>query len=994
MDTSEKNFESTVEGHLLDHDYTQRPSSAYDRDLCLDPDMLFEFLYTTQPKMWDKLKHQHGEAVKERFLKRLTHEIGVRGTLDVLRKGIIDLGCKFDLAFFKPESGLNEEHQHLHASNILSVMRQVHYSKQNNNSIDLVLFLNGLPIITAELKNPLQSQNVQHAVAQYRHDRDPKEPLLAFGRCLAHFAVDTDLVYMTTHLRGPKTTFLPFNKGNGNGAGNPDNPDGFKTAYLWEHVWAKDSLLDILNHFVLQHDILDEKGKKTGEQALIFPRYHQLDAVRRLVGHAKASGAGQNYLIQHSAGSGKSNSIAWLAHRLASLHDAKDQRVFDSIIVVTDRRVLDRQLRNTVRSFAKTVGVVEAVEQGSAQLKLALQGGKDIIITTLQKFPFVVDGLGQLPGRRFAVVVDEAHSSQSGESTKSLKQVLAVPDLAAAEMEDAVDESDEESDEDQVNAAVEEVMKKRGRLKNVSFFAFTATPKQKTLELFGTRQQDGSFLPFSLYSMRQAIEEKFILDVLQNYTTFRVYFGLLKRIENDPHYERKKGIYLLKSYADLHEHGIRTKAAQMIEHFHEQIKDRIEGQAKAMVVTRSRLHAVRFKQAFDRYLKEQKYPYKALVAFSGTVTDPDTGETFTEAKMNGVAETQTAETFKGLEYRFLIVANKFQTGFDQPLLHTMYVDKKLGGVNAVQTLSRLNRTHPAKEETVVLDFANAAEEIQKAFQPYYATTLLTEGTDPNKLYDLQRALADYHIFESSDVEAFAAIYFSKKGKQEQLHTVLNPVVDLYQERDEDEQTTFRGHLNDYVRLYAFLSQLLTFTDADLEKLYQFARYLLRKLPVPVDKLPTEITENINMDSYRIQRTSSGSIKLLDEAGQLKPISALGMGQGDTQEKAPLSEIVQYINENYGTDFTQADKVAYFAQDMERRLADNQSLARALDTEINPSVENRRLAFDQFYADAREDMFESNTEIYKKLVDDPTFDALFRRVLFDKLQKGLEGGAGR
>lgn len=990
MDTSEKDFEATVEAHLLAHDYIQRAPQAYDRAACLDAELLWQFLYTTQPKTWEKLKQQHGEAhVKDRFLKRLTGEIEKRGTLDVLRKGVTDLGCKFDLAYFKPESGLNQEHQNLHAANILSVVRQVRYSKQNNNSIDLVLFLNGLPIITAELKNPLQGQNVQDAVQQYRTDRDPKEPLLTFGRCLAHFAIDTDLVYMTPHLRGPQTFFLPFNKGNGHGAGNPDNPHGFKSAYLWEQVWAKESLLGILNHFVLQHDILDEKGKKTGQQALVFPRYHQLDAVRRMVAHAKSNGAGANYLIQHSAGSGKSNSIAWLAHRLASLHDSEDKRVFDSVIIVTDRRVLDRQLRNTVRSFAQTIGVVEAVEKGSAQLKAALEGGKDIIITTLQKFPFVVDGLAELPGRRFAVVIDEAHSSQSGESTKSLKQVLAAPDLAAAEAEDAEDESEE----DDVNATVEESMKKRGRLSNVSFFAFTATPKQKTLELFGTKRSDGSFVPFSLYSMRQAIEERFILNVLQNYTTFQVYFGLLKRIENDPHYERKKGIYLLKSYADLHEHGIRTKAQQMIEHFHEQIKDRIEGRAKAMVVTRSRLHAVRYKQAFEHYLKEQKYPYKVLVAFSGKVTDPDTGETFTEAGMNGVPEAQTAETFKGGEFRFLIVANKFQTGFDQPLLHTMYVDKKLGGVNAVQTLSRLNRTCPGKEDTVVLDFANGADEIQKSFQPYFTTTLLTEGTDPNKLYDLQRMLADYHLFESSDVDAFAAIYFSKQGKQEQLGPVLTPVADEYQTRDEDEQVAIRGHLNDYVRLYAFLSQLLTFTDGELEKLYQFARYLLRKLPVPVDKLPTEITENINMQSYRIQRSSNGSIKLIDETGELQPISALGTAQAGGKEKTPLSEIVTYINDNFGTDFTDADKVAYFAQDMERRLADNQSLTRALDTDINPSVENRRLAFDQFYSDVREDMFEANTEIYKKLVDDPKFDAIFRRLLFEKIQGGLAGDAG-
>jgi type I restriction enzyme R subunit len=791
---------------------------------------------------------------------------------------------------------------------------------------------------------------------------------------------------MTTHLRGGRTRFLPFNRGYNKGAGNPDNPKGFKTSYLWEDVWQKDSLLEIINHFLQVVEEEDDNGKKIGEKKLIFPRYHQLDAVRRLVSHAKTSGTGQYYLIQHSAGSGKSNTIAWLCHQLASLHDSKDKRVFDSILVITDRRILDRQLRQTVKSFEQVKGVVTTItEQKAKGLAEALGKGSDIIVITLQTFPFAVDLIGTSPGKRFAVVIDEAHSSQSGESAKALKEVLSTDDLEKAEAEESGAVQD---DEDAVNAAVEEIMKKRGRLPNVSFFAFTATPKNKTLELFGAKQSDGSFRPFSLYSMRQAIEEKFILDVLENYTTYKVYFGLLKKIEADPLYDRTKGTYLLKSYADLHEHGIRKKTELMLEHFHLQVKDRINGSAKAMIVTRSRLHAVRFKQAFDKYLSERKYPYKALVAFSGTVRDPKSGNEYTEASMNSFSESQTAESFKKGEYRFLIVANKFQTGFDQPLLHTMYVDKKLGGVNAVQTLSRLNRTHPGKEDTFVLDFANNADEIRDAFQPYYETTLLSEATDPNKLYDIKGMLEKYSIYHKADIDAFASVYFSKKGKQEKLHAVLDPVVARYEERTRADKEDFRKHLGDYVRLYAFLSQLLTFTDTDLEKLYQFTRHLRRKLPVPPDDLPREITNNINMDSYRIQQTSTGEIKLISEDGELKPISDLGTGRPTEEELAPLSEIVTYINEHFGTEFTNEDKVRYFAEDMERRLVDKKGLSKALDSSINPSEENRRLAFDNFFKDALEDMIDANFEIYKKINDDPNLSALFRAMMFKKVSKAL------
>jgi type I restriction enzyme R subunit len=682
-------------GEFVPGGYFKRMPEDYDRSLCLIPRDVLDFILATQPKEWVKLKQHHGAEVKDRFVRRVSQEIGKRGALDVLREGVKDSGCKFRLAYFRPSSGLNEELRRLHEANLFSVARQVKYSEKDENSLDLVIFLNGIPIFTAELKNTFTGQNVEDAIRQYKFDRDPREPLFAFGRCLAHFAVDPDLVYVTTHLLKEKTRFLPFNKGKFGGAGNPPIPPtqkGYSTGYLWDEIWSRDSILELVNRFIHEVEDEDENCRKTGNRFLIFPRYQQLDAVRRLVRHAKANNAGQRYLIQHSAGSGKSFTIAWLAHQLSTLHDAYDKRVFDSIIVVTDRRVLDRQLQRIVRQFEQTLGVVENIDTTSRQLQEALEAGKTIIVTTLQKFPHIMDTVGELPGKRFAVIVDEAHSSQSGETTKGLKSVLSVKTLEEAEQE----EKEALSPEEELNDIVLESVSKRGKQKNLSMFAFTATPKSKTLELFGVKRPDGKFEPFHLYSMRQAIEEGFILNVLENYTTYKAYWRLLKKIEEDPNYDKKKAEYLLKSFVELHPHAIREKIKIMVEHFTAQSRNAIEGKAKAMIVTRSRLHAVRYKLELDKYLKERGYLFKSLVAFSGEVKDG--AENYTEPGMNSrslgktIGEKQTAKEFGKPEYRFLVAANKFQTGFDQPLLHTMYVDKKLGGVNAVQTLSRLNRT--------------------------------------------------------------------------------------------------------------------------------------------------------------------------------------------------------------------------------------------------------------------------------------------------------------
>lgn len=999
MDISEKNLEAVIEAMLLmggpdgengglqavreapvsfddiPGGYHRRRPDQYDRALCLISDDVFDFIYATQPKEWEKHVKQHGADSKDKLLQRLAGEVKTRGTLDVLRKGIKANGCKFKLAYFKPVSGLNEELRSLFEANLFSVIRQLKYSERNEKSLDIALFLNGLPVFTAELKNQFTGQTVEHAINQYRFDRDPREPLFALGRCLAHFAVDSDLVYMSTQLQGSRTRFLPFNQGNGTGAGNPPNWRGFATSYLWERIWARESILNLVQHFVHIVDVEDDKGRKTGERSLIFPRYHQLDAIRRLVDDAKANGPGKRYLIQHSAGSGKSNSIAWLGHQLATLHDATDDRVFDSVIVITDRRILDRQLQRTVKQFEQTLGMVENIDQTSRQLKAALEDGKKIIVTTLQKFPIIVKEIGELPGNRFAVIIDEAHSSQSGESTKSLKLVLAASGLEEAEREEAFEE---ETDEDRVIAE----MKTRGPQPNVSFFAFTATPKPKTLELFGEKREDGKFEPFSLYSMRQAIEEKFILDVLENYTTYKSYFSLLKKVEEDPKYDRNKAMYLLRNFVELHKHTIEKKVAIMLGHFADRSMKEIDGKAKAMIVTRSRLHAVRNKQAVDKYIKEKGYPFKALVAFSGTVHAD--GVDYTEANMNGFSEKQTSEAFKRGEYRFLIVASKFQTGFDQPLLHTMYVDKKLGGVNAVQTLSRLNRTHPDKQETVVIDFANEADDIQKAFEPYYERTLLMEGTDPNLLYDYQNRLEEFHLYEWVEVERFANIYFDPKATQDKLYAALAPVVDRYKEASEEEQVDFRGQLTDYVRLYAFLSQLLTFVDADLEKLYVFSRLLLRKLPVRRDRLPVEIQQNIDIESYRIQKRFEGSIGLERGTTELKPIGHKGGYAPLPEDIEPLSQIIKELNERFGTDFSEDDRV--FIEQLMGRLDENPAVAASI--QVN-TPDNARLTFDHVVNDILQDMMDSNFKFYKQINDDPEFGRYFFEWLFDRYRKSKE-----
>ncbi len=976
--------------------YLKRSSADYDEALCLDPEMTIAFIQATQPKQWSKLRRQYGDEARRRFLHRLSQEIEKRGTLDVVRNGVRDRGAKIRLAYFQPPTGLNPALQKKYQANLFSVVRQLAYSaddrdKRHRLSLDLALFLNGLPLFTVELKNPLTGQTYKDARRQYRRTRDPREPLFAFGRCLAHFAVDPDQVWFTTRLQGDATRFFPFNKGRGTGAGNPIPPAGtFATAYLWEEIWTKESVLNLLEHFVHEVPIFDDKGHKTGERALIFPRYHQLDAVRRLIADAREHGPGERYLIQHSAGSGKTFTIAWLAHQLTTLHDRDDQPIYDTIVVITDRRALDRQLQQHVREFEQVRGLVRNIRGSSQDLREALEEGKRIVVSTLQKFPHISDEIESLPGHAFAVIIDEAHSSQSGEMRKHLKSVLAANSLEQA----AAEEGDEGEDwEDRI---VRE-MRVRGRLPNVSNFAFTATPKKRTLEMFGTPQPDGTFRPFSLYSMRQAIEEGFIMDVLRHYTTYEAYWDLLKRAEEDPRYDRRKATKVLTRYVSLHEHAIEQKVATMVEHFHGAVAHQIGGQAKAMILTRSRLHAVRYKLALDRYLKRQGYPYKALVAFSGTVRDPADGMKYTERGMNGFPQSQTEDVFARTGYRFLVVANKFQTGFDQPLLAAMYVDKVLGGVRAVQSLSRLNRTHPDKHMTQVLDFANEAEVIQSAFEPYYEATLLTEATDPNQLYDLQQELQDFHFYTSDEVDHLAAIWFGVWRDAEppyhehaQIHNALQPAVDRFREASEEEREAFRGKLKEYVRLYAFLSQVITFTDADLESFYVFARLLLRRLPWDRSALPREILGQVELGAYGLREMHNGEIGLDRGPGELEPQTTEGTRASQEEELLVLSEIIKLLNERTGANIPQKEGETFIAE-LQRRLAEDEGLAASV--RVN-TREDARLSFEHAVNDRIQDMVDVSFRFYKLLNDDPGFADFFRDMMFDRYLEGAGPAGGR
>jgi len=1008
---SEAAFETVIETYLLAHGYAA-VASPFDPARAIFPDEVIAFIRATQPKEWDKLEALHGAKTEAQILSDLCKWMDTYGSLATLRHGFKCYGRNLRIAFFKAAHGLNPELEERYAANRLGLTRQLHFKEpktgddpRKSPSLDMVISLNGIPVFTIELKNPMTNQTVENARHQYAR-RDPREPIFEFKRrTLAHFAVDTEEVWMTTRLAGEATYFLPFNKGHSKGKGNPPDPQGrsYRTAYLWEEVLQRDSLLDILARFVhLQiEERFDEDGNKYKKESMIFPRYHQLQAVRLLVEKARLEGVGHNYLIEHSAGSGKSNTIGWLAHRLASLHNDQEQRVFDSVVVVTDRRVLDQQLQDTIYQFEHRQGVVQKIDEDSRQLAEALENAVPIIITTLQKFPFLARRLqkmaeergdsdslsakGLLPTRKVAVIIDEAHSSQSGESATKLKGMLGGQKLQDEARQKAEEEGLEHLEE------LFKSMAERARQANLSFFAFTATPKHKTWAVFG--KEEGHI---HQYSMRQAIEEGFIMDVLKSYTTYKVYYKLLKATEDDPNVERKKAARALARFMRLHPHNIAQKTEIMVEHFNTFTRHKIGGRAKAMVVTGSRLEAVRYKQSFDRYIQEKGYAIKTLVAFSGIVTDDKLKDaTYTEEGMNkGIRERELPEKFATREYQVLLVADKYQTGFDQPLLHTMYVDKRLSGIQAVQTLSRLNRIHPQKEDTFILDFVNEREEIYEAFKQFYEGAEFGQEADPAQLYQLKSELDSQGIYLNEEVIRFSDIYFKPKQKQspadhQAMNAALDPAVDRFkalQEKDKDQAELWRGQLVDFRNLYAFLSQVIPYQDTDLERAYIFLRHLATKLPRRPNESQYDFDNDVKLEYYRLQKISEGSINLKE--GYAPPINGpVAVGTAVIRETAiKLSQLIDVINERFGTEFNQADQL-FFDQIIEA-AARSEELQHA--AKIN-SADKFSLHLRRFLETLFVERMDQNEAIFARYMNDQNFQKVVAEWLTKEIYSKLGEG---
>ena len=969
LNLTEKQFESDIEYSLLTYGgYTKGDAKAFDRTVALDIATLISFVKATQPKSWEKYETIYGTSCEKSFVERFCKEVRSLGLLSVLRHGFKDRGITFRVVYWKPETSINQTAQAQYERNVLHCTRQLHYSVSNENSIDIVLFLNGIPVVSMELKNQFTGQDTDNAIHQYKFDRASKDTIFEFkNRVLVHFAVDLYNVFMTTRLQGANTFFLPFNQGsngsgNVGGKGNPQNPDGYQTAYLWEKVLAKDSLLEILHKYMhLQVEVKEDKnGNKTRKETMIFPRYHQLDVVTRLLADVKSNGAGHNYLIQHSAGSGKSNSIAWLSHRLSGLHNDLDQKIFRSVIVVTDRKVLDSQLQDTIYQFDHVDGVVQKIDKNAAQLKDAIDNGAPIIITTLQKFPVIYkEVMGQK--HNFAIIVDEAHSSQTGEAAIKLKKALADTSVALEEYARLEGEL-EANTPDQQDKILNELAT-QGQHDNLSFFAFTATPKDKTLQMFGTPTADGKYVPYHIYSMKQAIEEGFILDVLKNYVTYKNYYKIIKTIDDDPQIETSSGVKAITRYESLHPHNIAQKTAIMIEHFREVTKKQIGGKAKAMVVTSSRLHAVRYLNEFKRYIKAHGYDdLDVLVAFSGEVHDD--GESYTEEKMNGIKESQLKATFHSDEYHMLIVAEKYQTGFDEPLLHTMFVDKKLSGVKAVQTLSRLNRTTRGKDSTFVLDFVNSAEDIQKSFEPYYEATVLEQATDPNVLYDLKNTLDKYRIYTQTEIDAFADLYYSADEQDAKtmgkLSSILVPAHDRYLAANEEDSQIFRTTLARFNRIYGFISQVCRMFDRDLHKFSVYAKFLYKVLPKEKGPYIT-IDDKVLLEYYRLEKEFDGSISLSGNEGGLGGIK--GEAGARPKKSNSLAEIIAAINEKYGTNFTEMDKV--LEQIQQDFLADEKLVSFAQ----NNDEAMFGLKFEQEFENFAAKRYEENDAFFIKMFTD-------------------------
>ena len=1003
-DTSEKGLETLIVRHMTSTDgldvqanmvderpqpyggtaYTAGSAQDYDRAHALDVPQLFAFLCATQPDAFKKLAMAGPNDTKDinrlKFLTRLSGEIGKRGVIDVIRKGLDHGPLHFDLFYGTPSPG-NAKATELHAKNRFSITRQLAYSAdETRRALDFGLFINGLPIATFELKNSLTKQTVLDAVEQYKRDRDPRDRLFEFGRCVVHFAVDDSAVQMCTNLAGKDSWFLPFDKGHNDGAGNPPNPNGIKTDYLWKEVLTPTGLTNILENYA---QIIEEKDSKTGKKkrTQIWPRYHQLAVVRQALDHVRTVGAGKRYLIQHSAGSGKSNSIAWLTHQLIGV-EHRDKVVFDSVIVVTDRRLLDDQIQTTIKQFMQ-VGATVGHAQNSGDLRKYIEEGRKIIISTVQKFPFILDEIATEGSKTFAIVIDEAHSSQGGRTSAAMSQALGADEKG----EDGGGSGDDSGldPEDTVNDALEKRMAARKMLKNASYFAFTSTPKNKTLEMFGEALPPNSegtvrHRPFHVYSMKQAVEEGFILDVLKQYTPVDSYYKLVKKIEDDPEFDAKRAKKKLRVYVESHDHAVRLKTEIMVDHFHEQVMaaGKIGGQARTMVVISGIERANQYFQAFRAYLTERKSPYQAIVAFSG---EHEYGSArVSEASLNGFSSKEIAAKIQTDPYRFLICADKFQTGYDEPLLHTMYVDKPLSGIKAVQTLSRLNRAHPQKHDCFVLDFQNNSEVITDAFQDYFRTTLLAEETDPNKLHDLKGALDAAQVYSPEQVKSFVALFLAGAERNE-LDPILDACVAAYADRlDEDGQTDFKGKAKMFCRTYNFLSSIIPYSRAEWEELSILLDLLLPKLPAPQDEdLAKGILETIDMDSYRVEKKAVLKIALADKDAEIAPVPP-DTGRRKTEpEMDRLSSILKTFNEKFGTLFNDTDRVA-------KRLRDDVAPQVAADLAYQNAKENTphtaRMAHDQALGKVMQHLLKDDTEVYKQFVENESFRRFVGDIVFE------------
>ncbi|WP_270993405.1 type I restriction endonuclease subunit R [Listeria seeligeri] len=974
IDTSEGGFEGNIEQYLLESGYESlcfdKPSLASLRSSGIDKKMLWRFLEATQEKELNHLRRKYSIInADDKILERILNEVDRKGLLDVLRHGVRDRGVHLKLMYNKPETELNRTLVENHEKNIFAVSRQVYYTHESKNSLDMVLFVNGFPLIVMELKNQLTNQSVFDGMKQFRETRSPKELMFQFNkRALVYFAVDTDEVYMTTELKAEHTKFLPFNLGNQGGKGNPTCEDNYRTYYLWENVLQQDSLLDIIFKFtyIKKDDIKDSNGELLYQRkTLIFPRYHQLDVVRRIEEDVRKVSVGQNYLIQHSAGSGKTNSISWLAHRLSKMHTQDNKAIFNSVIVITDRRVLDKQLQDAVYQLEHKAGTVERIDKDSTQLAQAIQSSTRIVITTLQKFPYVLDKLAKLSNKQYAIVIDEAHSSQGGKSSKAMSQVLSNMSLEEAYEQDRLIEENLTDVEEMI---VEDIVKS-GKQTNVSYFAFTATPKPKTLERFGRKNSEGHFVPFHLYSMRQAIEEGFILDVLQNYTTYKTYYNIIS--ESDEKVLKSEATKKIGRFVSLHPHNISQKVEVIVEHFKERTQHKLNGHAKAMLVTSSRLHAVRYKLAMDEYIKKRSYRnMETLVAFSGKIED-GSEDSYTESKMNGFSENELPNKFHSPDFQVLIVAEKYQTGFDEPLLQTMYVDKPLSGVKAVQTLSRLNRTCPGKSDTFILDFVNETDEIQKAFQPYYETTALESETDPNLLYELKDVIDQSEIVTFDELDKLAKIVMSAelessaKG-QGKLNSVIDKGVERFGRLDNENQDIVRDAMIKYLRTYGFLLQIIDFADIELHKMYLYVNYLIRKLPKKTKDTFT-LPDDVALKYYKIKESSSGTIGL--EKNGFEYIQGVGNGVSSVveEEKVNFSDVIDKLNERFGTEFKPEDKL-FMDQITSRMNSDEMFVMKAR----NNSFDNFVLGVEKQSQNILIDKYETNSKFVDKYLTDGEF----------------------